>query len=113
MEIVQLFAMLFGMLWLLALSSGPIVLGYQVLLWLRTGVWFPLDFNVVLNAMNSDYPDWPQWRGFEKIARWVIIDWPLSVSMPVIFGVITGFFFFSALVVHRAIFDAQSARQRR
>lgn len=56
--------------------SGLSALGYQYLLWVKCGIWFPLCFRHLLGLICTRETLFA-WQGSEKISAW-IYDLPLS-----------------------------------
>jgi hypothetical protein len=57
-----------------------IVIWNQIVGWLQTGEWSPLEFRAAWHAVGGTEPDLPGLRGVQKILVW-FLDQPLSVSL--------------------------------
>ena len=62
--------------------AGFIVILRQVVGWLYTGNWSPMEFRAAWHAVGGTEPDLPGLRGVQKILVW-FLDQPLSVSLAV------------------------------
>lgn len=66
--------------------AGFIVVLRQIVGWLHTGNWSPMEFRAAWQAVGGAEPDLPDLRGVQKILVW-FLDQPLSLSLAV-YGVI-------------------------
>jgi hypothetical protein len=64
------------------ISAGLIVVLRQIVGWLYTGNWPPMEFRAAWHAVGGTEPDLPGLRGVQKILAW-FLDQPLSVSLAV------------------------------
>lgn len=62
--------------------AGFIAILRQIVGWLYTGNWSPMEFRVAWHAVGGTEPDLPGLRGVQKILVW-LLDQPLSVSLAV------------------------------
>jgi hypothetical protein len=56
--------------------SGPIILCWQALFWLKNGHWYPISLTTAFTYMQWDYP-YTQWQGVQQIIDY-FFDLPLS-----------------------------------
>jgi hypothetical protein len=62
---------------------GVLILGFQIILWMRNGYWTPFSARQAVSVFAGGDPiPYPalSWRGIEKVVVW-LLDAPLSVSL--------------------------------
>lgn len=66
---------------------GAAVLGYQILQWLKTGVWIEMPLSMLFVWFQFDLSPVMnmEWQGTKKIILW-FLDLPLSLVLPVVGG---------------------------
>ena len=71
----------------LFLLSGLGLIGYQVFLWMKDGIWPEFSIEVVFNFLfeNTSLAQWlsspESWFGLQKIVEWLLQNIPLSVAL--------------------------------
>ena len=71
----------------LFLVSGLGLIGYQVFLWMKDGIWPEFSIEVVFNFLfeNTSLAQWlsnpESWFGLQKITEWLLENIPLSVAL--------------------------------
>ncbi len=76
-----------GFLATLVFLSGFGLLGYQLFLWLKDGVWTEYPLFVVFNFLfeNTVLHEWTQhpesWVGLQKLTTWILENTPLSLAL--------------------------------
>lgn len=76
-----------GFLAALVFLSGFGLVGYQVVLWLKDGVWSEYPLFMVFNFIfeNTALHSWVQqpesWYGLQKVVVWTLENIPLSLSL--------------------------------
>jgi hypothetical protein len=63
----------------LTMLAGPGVLLYQIVLWLRDGVWTPLQVRLVWQELEWPEPAF-EWLGVQRIANGML-DLPFSLGI--------------------------------
>lgn len=78
---------LFCMVWFL---GGFIVLGYQIVQWLKTAIWVELPMYVVFDWLEIElsFISDMKWQGIKAILIW-LLEWPLSATLFVFGGLIS------------------------
>ncbi len=71
------------------------VIGYQVVMWLKNGVWIPVTFGWGIEYLTVNLTGIykMEWAGIRKITIW-ILESPLSLMAPIL-----GFFITMALYI--------------
>ena len=71
----------------LFLLSGLGLIGYQVFLWMKDGIWPEFSIEVVFNFLfeNTSLAQWlsspESWFGLQKIVEWLLQSIPLSAAL--------------------------------
>ncbi len=76
-----------GFMATLVFLSGFGLIGYQIFLWLKDGVWTEFPLFVVFNFMfeNTALQSWMQqpesWYGLQQVSSWFLENIPLSLAL--------------------------------
>jgi hypothetical protein len=71
----------------LFLASGLGLVGYQIFLWIKSGIWSEFAIIEVFNSLfgNTLAAQWlsnpESWFGLQKIMEWLLHNIPLSVAL--------------------------------
>jgi len=71
----------------LFLTSGLGLVGYQVFLWMKDGVWSEFSIEIAFNFLfeNTLLAQWlsnpESWLGLQKVVEWLLQNVPLSVAL--------------------------------
>jgi hypothetical protein len=69
------------------MATGFGLLGYQIFLWVKNGVWSEFAIIEVFNFLfkNTAVSEWlsnpESWFGLQKIMEWILQNIPLSVAL--------------------------------
>lgn len=69
-----------GLLWIGALLSPALIVGWQVFHWLRHGVWESWPLWRAMDAISVPAP-YTEWRGAQQIIAWTV-ELPLALFLP-------------------------------
>jgi hypothetical protein len=67
----------------LVACAGPLLFLAQCFVWLKSGVWYPLEVQTIWFAMEIPLPH-VNWIGLQQIIDWVmkgLLELPLSVAV--------------------------------
>ena len=93
-ETFEIAAVLFCMVWFL---SGFIVIGYQIVKWLKTATWVEFPLYVIFDWLEIElsFITNMKWQGVKAILLW-LLECPLSSMLFVFGGLITWAFIAAA-----------------